>query len=373
MKKTRIMHLTFNMGIGGTEQVIRQLVTNLPPEQFDNQVVCIDGFVGEVGLLLEQAGIPVSAIKRRPGVDWSLVRRIRKRIVSGQVDVVHCHQYTPWFYGWLATRMTGIPVVFTEHGRFHPDRYRYKAIFLNQIMARSTNAVVAISEATRNALARYEFMPKSRIQVIYNGIRGLCRDEARVKAVRQELGIPDHGFVLGTVARLDPVKNQRMMLKGFSWILEAYPDSWMLLVGDGPDRAMLEDYAVTLGIDARVRFTGFKEEPVDYMAAMNLFLLTSHTEGTSMTLLEAMSLGIPTIATAVGGSTEVIEPGVNGVLIPSDSPEDLVRVVDHLRKDPQCARILQSGAGTTFERRFSVDRMVSGYRNLYQRLPGRPV
>lgn len=91
-----------------------------------------------------------------------------------------------------------------------------------------------------------------------------------------------------------------------------------------------------------------------------------------MTLLEAMSLGLPTIATAVGGNTEVVESGVSGLLIPDDSPEDMIQQVLRLRSNPQLIRTFQSGARTTFEKRFAVDQMVSGYENLYQRVLGLP-
>lgn len=363
----RILHVTFNMGIGGTEQVIRQLVTGLPSDTCVSCVACIDGYVGEIGRQLQSYNIPVFALNRSPGIDRELVRNLRSKVRELGIDVVHCHQYTPWFYGWLATLGTGTPVVFTEHGRFHPDRYRYKALPVNLVMAMTTSAIVAISRATRSALAKYEFLPKSRVQVLYNGIRGLSRNTEGARVVRRELGIPDGDFVMGTVARLDPVKNQRMMLEGFAGILEEYSDSWLLMVGDGPDRAMLEEYAVTLGVDSRVIFTGFRDQPADYLAAMDLFLLTSHTEGTSMTLLEAMSLGIPAIATAVGGNVEIVDQEKSGLLIPTEQPAALTDAIRRLRRAPDLVDSLRAGSLGRFEARFSISHMVAGYRELYRK------
>jgi glycosyltransferase involved in cell wall biosynthesis len=328
-------------------------------------VVCIDGSVGEIGCQLRQEGVDVFAMPRQSGIDRALIWSLREKIRSLAVDVVHCHQYTPWFYGWLASLGTGARVVFTEHGRFHPDRYRYKAIWLNPLMALKTDAIVAISEATRAALSRYEFVPKSRIQVLYNGIQGLRRDPSKALGIRDELGIPQGAFVMGTVARLDPVKNQRMMLDGFSAALETCPDSWLLMVGDGPDRAMLEHRASELGIKERVCFTGFREQPADYLAAMDVFLLTSHTEGTSMTLLEAMSLGVPAVATAVGGNVEIVDAGRSGILIPTEDSDALSTAVTRLQADRSQLEALSRGSRARFSERFSIAHMVSGYQDLY--------
>lgn len=166
----KVLHVTFNMGIGGTEQVIRQLIGGLDKIGVQNEVFCIDGTVGSMGRELEAAGVPFHTFVRQPGIDRALVAAIRETLGREKFDIVHCHQYTPYFYGWLAAFGTGTRVVFTEHGRFHPDRPRYKAILVNPVLARLTPRIVAISQATATALVRNEFIPRSRIQVIYNGI-----------------------------------------------------------------------------------------------------------------------------------------------------------------------------------------------------------
>src|SRR5690554_6654685 len=211
----KVLHVTFNMGIGGTEQVIRQLVLGSRGQEVEHEIVCIDGQVGAIGEQMREEGIPVHRVSRTPGFDRKLIRDLRDLIRARDVSIVHCHQYTPFLYGRLAAVGTGAKVVFTEHGRFHPDRYRYKAALINPFIAMMTPAIVAISSATRDALSRYEFIPKRKIQVIYNGIAPLQADPEEVKRLRKELGIPDDAFVVGTVSRLDPVKNQAMMLRAF--------------------------------------------------------------------------------------------------------------------------------------------------------------
>ena len=212
-RRIRILHITFDMGFGGTEQVIRQLINHLDPDRFECEIACIDGEPGEIGQqLARDKGIVIHARQRTPGFDTALVRWLHGIIKTGRFDVVHGHQYSPFLYGWLAHWLTGARVVFTEHGRFHPDRHRKKARFINPFIARTSQALVAISGATRDALGEYEYMPVSNIQVIYNGIEPLSLDSGRTTQIKAELNISPDEIVIGTVARLDPVKNQALLL-----------------------------------------------------------------------------------------------------------------------------------------------------------------
>lgn len=364
-QKKHILHLTFNMGIGGTEQVIRQLVLNLPQDHFENHVLCIDGKIGEIGVQLQKNGVEVCSLQRKPGFDWSLVRDIRLKIKQQKITVLHCHQYTPWVYGVLASLGTGARVVFTEHGRFYPDRYRYKAILANPVLAMMTDSIVAISSATRDALSRYEFIPRTKIRVVYNGIRKLTRDTEVSENIRRTLNIPRDAYVMGTVARLDPVKNQTMMLEAFSHVLARHPGCWLLIVGDGPDRGLLERKATELNIKERVKFTGFIDAPADYLATMDLFLLSSNTEGTSMTLLEAMSLGIPSVVTNVGGNPEVVSDCQTGLVCNKDSAPDFAKAINAIYESGKLSQSLSRESYLVFEKKFSVNKMIDTYSSIY--------
>ena len=361
----RVLHLTFNMGIGGTEQVIRQLVKGMRSEGIESEILCIDGHIGPIGEALQQSGIPVYAIARKQGFDWSLIAAIRKRVRVGRFDFLHCHQYTPWIYGWLAALKTPAKVVFTEHGRFYPDRYRYKAMLINPLMALFTPAVVAISAATKDALVRYEFIPGKKVQVIYNGISPLSRNDVEVQRVRNRLEIPQDAFVVGTVSRLDPVKNQRMMLRAFKKFSEENPGAFLLMVGDGPEKEELVELATEYGINQQTIFTGFINNPGHYLAAMDLFLLSSHTEGTSMTLLEAMSLEIPAVATRVGGNPEIIKDGITGMLIEPDMASPFALAIKELHQDPVLRQSMGKAARQRFDARFSASAMIYQYRRVY--------
>ncbi|WP_404362260.1 glycosyltransferase family 4 protein [Marinobacter sp.] len=365
--RTRILHVTFNMGFGGTEQVIRQLVSHLDPARFECEIACIDGETGAIGQAMqEKQNIVIHARKRAEGLDWATIGWLRKLIKAGKFDVVHCHQYSPYSYGWFAHWGTGARLVFTEHGRFHPDQHRKKARFINPIIALTTSHLVAISSATRDALVEYEYMPRNRIEVIYNGIAGLEADSERQVALRSKLGIRPDEQVLGTVARLDKVKNQKLMIHAIRTLMDSGQKVRLLLVGDGPERDALQALATGLELEAAVIFTGFQSQPADYLSLMDVFLLPSFTEGTSMTLLEAMSLGIPTVATRVGGTPEIVTDGETGILTESDNLDEFTGALKLLLEQPATREQMANKAKDRFSERFSVAQMVEQYQKLYE-------
>ena len=363
---TRVLHVTHNMDFGGTEQVIRQIVLASNRSLYESSIVCVDGVVGEIGRAMRDEGITVTPISRGAGFDRQAIAKLRAHIKEHSIDVVHCHQYTPFCYGAIAALRLAVQVIFTEHGRFHPDRFTWKRRVVNQLFYRLADEITCISNATRMALDEFEWIPKKRIQVIYNGVAAVERP-SDAQAIRRKLGIAQTALVLGTISRFDPIKNQIMMLDALSEIRKTHDDCVLIMAGDGPERAALESRVQELGISDHVHFTGFITDIAAHLNAIDFFLLTSFSEGTSMTLLEAMSVGKVVIATSVGGNVEVVENGVSGVLISSDDTAALVANVLRLSNDATEVQRLSEGAVAAYSQRFSVEQMVAGYENLYQR------
>lgn len=367
MSRVNILHVTFNMAIGGTEQVIRQLVENLDRRQFFSTIVCIDGSVGEIGVQLQSSGVNIIPLQRKPGFDRALIRNVRRIIEELDIDIVHGHQYTPYIYGWFGARGTRARVFFTEHGRFYPDRYRFKRLLVNPLLSRLTAEVTAISEATRRALARYEFFPLNKIQVIYNGILPVAVDSDKLATLRHDLGFQPADIIVGTVSRLDSIKNQKMMIAAFHRVLQRQPAARLLIVGDGPMRETLEAQVDSLDIGEYVVFAGFKTEPLPYMSLMQVFLLSSFSEGTSMTLLEAMSLSIPCVVTDVGGNPEIVSDGSTGLVVPNDDTERFAGAMLTLLENTALLHAYGSGGHARFHSRFTVKYMVASFSELYQK------
>lgn len=361
--KIKILHLTYHMGIGGTEQVIYQLVEHADENLFDNSIVCIEGEVGPIGQKLQQASTVFHVFNRAPGFDTGLIKSVRGLIKSNQTDVIHCHQYSPYVYGVLAALFTDTKVIFTEHGRFHPDRYSWKRRIINPMLNSATFAVTAISEATRDALAHYEWFPKKSIKVIYNGIQASHSIDNFQH--RDELDLTREHLVFGTITRFDTIKNLPMMVRAFAIVYKRTPNARLLLVGDGEERANIEKLAVQLGVAHAVIFTGFQTDTKKYMSMIDIYILSSFSEGTSMTLLEAMSLSKCCVVTAVGGNVEIIKDQQSGLVVESDNTEQLAESLTKLTEDHQLRQRLGAAAKQRFDEKFDLNQMIEAFKQLY--------
>ncbi|MDB4223190.1 glycosyltransferase [Granulosicoccus sp.] len=365
----RILHVTHEMAFGGTQQVISQLVTNLDCERFICEIACIDGEVGALGERLQSNGTNFHVFHRGSGFDFALVMAVRKLLIDGKYDIVHCHQYTPYVYGIFASAFTGVKVVFTEHGRFYPDRYSWKRRLVNPVLGKLTDSIVAISVATRSALAYYEWFSEKQIKVIYNGLIPFSASDD-LGYWREQFGVPEGVLVFGTIARFDPIKNIPMMINGFKQVYDRNPKTRLLLVGDGTERPMLQNLACKAGIEDVVIFTGFQRDTAKLMSLIDVYLLSSFSEGTSMTLLEAMSSGTCSIVTGVGGNVELIEHEISGVIVDSEDTSALASSMEDLAANSDKRRTLGNEASKVFNTHFSIGSMIDAYSRTYEKVLG---
>ena len=212
----------------------------------------------------------------------------------------------------------------------------------------------------------YEYIPASKIEVIYNGIAELEGNNTANQQLRKKLSLSEDTLILGTIARLDPIKNHRLLISSFAKVHNKYPKSILLIVGDGEMRSNLEKLVKQLDISDKVIFTGFQVNPAEYLQLMDIFLLPSLSEGTAMTLLEAMSLSKACIVTDVGGNPEIIEDKVSGLVTPSDDENMLVAACELLLKDSKLRKKLGDAGRTQFEEKFAVQCMLKNYQEIYQ-------
>lgn len=364
MKK--VAHITFDMKIGGAEQVILNLVDHTDKTKYDVSLVCLQQPLGPFGVRLSRNGCRVTCFDRKPGLDVNLIRQLRDHVIRNRIDILHCHQYSPFAYGLLSSIGTGAKVIFTEHGRFYPDRRKLKRVIVNPVLSLLTDHITAISEATRDALVQIENIPGNRIDVIYNGL-----DDAPYLAdvdrngLKESLGIGPEAHVLGTVARLDTIKNHRMMIRALSRVRQTCPDTFLIIVGDGPERHNTESWAREYNVADRVILTGFRQDVYRFLRIMDIFLLTSFSEGTAMTLLEAMASGVPCIATDVGGNPEIVSDGTTGFIVPSDDDQALGQKILTLFTATKLMKAMGNAGRRRFEERFTVGKMLQAYQALY--------
>jgi glycosyltransferase involved in cell wall biosynthesis len=363
--KINILHITFDMRIGGTEMVIKNIINGFETSIFDMSVLCIEAPLGPFAQELQNDGIKFFELNRQPGFDVKLIKEIRKTIKGNNIDIIHCHQYTPWVYAVIAAALTRTKVIFTEHGRFYPDSTSWKRKLINPVLNLFTDQVTAISKATKVALIGFENIPERSIEVIYNGIAPLTIKQGDMNELRAELDIPEDHLILGTIARFDPIKNHIMMLKAFADVLRQNPKSTLIIVGDGEERTNIEACINQLNISKSVILPGYQTKPHNYLALMDIYLLSSLSEGTSMTLLEAMSLSKPCVVTNAGGNPEIVIDNENGFVTPNDDAKrfsnGIFKVINIMENNNR----LGKASKDRFDAFFSESSMNKQYQTLY--------
>ncbi len=370
MRGTHILHLIHSLDVGGAEKLVVEFARHTNHELFKVSLCCLD-YVGSLGEKLGEEGFKVVLLGRRPGgVDKRLIMALRKLIMENEIDIIHAHQYSSFFYAALAKNFSKRPsVIFTEHGRFYPDSRRLKRVLFDPFLSKFASEMISISEATKEAMVRYDNFPRERIKVIYNGVRFISGNAGR-SMKRQELNMTPDDFILVTAARLDPIKNHKMLIRVMKRLSSVKPDCKLIIAGDGPEYESLSGDIKRNGLNGAVRLLGQRDDIVELFPASDLFLLSSLSEGTSVTLLEAMNAGLPAVVTNVGGNPEILKDGVTGFLVNSDDDEAMAGKILELYQDRDMARRLGAAAKERARTLFSFENMMDQYEKLYRKYAG---
>lgn len=356
------MQLVLSLSPGGTERLVIEICRQLA-DRVESVVCCLDER-GEWAAELESLGIPVLALERTPGFQPSLALQIARLIREHDIDVVHCHHYSPYVYGVLAAVLAHVKVVFTEHGRLTDGEPSRKRQLINPILSVLPGRIYAVSGDLKQHMVAEGF-PAGCIQVVYNGIDPGRRPTALDRAAaRDALGLPHDAFVIGTAGRLDPVKRLDVLLQVHTRVVLKHPGTRTVIIGDGPERARLESLAEGLGIAGSVTFAGYRADVRALMSAFDVYLNSSAYEGVSLTILEAMAAGLPVVATPVGGNPEVVVEKETGYLV-AGGPHAIADAVCHLAIDGHQRHVMGDAARWRVMRHFSIARMVNEYAAAY--------
>lgn len=359
----RIGHVVLGLPVGGTERLVEHMVRN-PPPGAQAGCICLDD-AGSIGEGLRQAGYPVHVLGRKPGLDLTLPRRLAHVAAEQKYAILHCHQYTPWFYGALARlSRPSLKVLLTEHGRFHPDLPSPRRRVFNRFVAPHSHGLVAVSPATRDALVDIEGFPPERVRVVLNGVT--ARDPGLDRAAaRRQLGLEPDGIYYILCARFDPIKWIPGLVEAFAKVAAAHPRAGLLLIGDGPEKAAIEAAIARFNLGGRVLLPGFRDDVPVWLRAADVFVLSSHSEGTSVSLIEAMSMGLPAVVTAVGGNPFVVEKDRTALTVPAADAAALGEAMGRLAADSVLRARLGEAAAARFERVFRVESMLGAYASIY--------
>ena len=365
----RVGFVLHAMQVAGAEVLVKETIRRLAG-QIEPTVFCLDA-VGPLGEQLRAEGVEVVCLDRRPGRDWRVSWRLAREVLRREIELLHAHQYTPFFYSALARPLAGMPrLLLTEHGRHYPDVVSPMRRAVNRlVLDRLADAVNACCAFSARALCEKDGFAGGRIEVIENGIEVDRYQPAMDRAgLRRRLGLEPTRFYVINVARHHPVKDQATLLRGFAAIAVQRADMDLLLVGDGPLRNDFQRLAVDLRIVDRVKFLGVRRDVPDLLRASDIFALTSVSEAASLTLLEAMAAGLPVIVTDVGGNPEIVRHGCDGLLVARGDASGVAEALEQLLDHPERAAALGRSGRLRVQERYRLERTVDAYRKLYYRL-----
>ncbi len=363
MKILKVIHTS---GHGGAENAFRWLSYGLQQEGVD-VVAAISGpsAIQEkswISSALEDVGIPYVTFDKN-GSPLRLLRKLSGLIGRVRPDVVHSHLLDSNFYSSLACKPRSIPHVCTEHGDLLfvqgiPAKIKYASI------AACTTMVVCVSRAVREEASR--IIPDHKLETVPNGIRFI---KSAPSTFRTEFNISPTEVLIGNVGNLYPVKGQKYLVGAFAGLLRSHPEFRLVLVGRGAEENTIREQVKKLDIpDGKVIFTGFRNDVENILNGLNLYVQPSLSEGHPLAVLEAMSLGLPVIASAVGGIPELFEQELYGTLVAPGCSESLQTALLEYVRHPLGFHEKAALARDHVEHTFSIRQMTGKYIGLYEQV-----
>ena len=369
----RILYLVETAELGGAEENLLQVASRVRRDRYQPCARVVAE--GALARALSEAGVEVALLARRrwsPRLNPALLAELARTIRRERIALVHAYLFAMGLHGSLAGRLAGVPVLVSvrnEHYDFATRRRRLAYRLMGRLGCRFS----AVSASVAERLERACGVPAAQITHLPNGV-DLARYSPRLGAARARaaLGLAPEMFTIGTVARLEKVK-------GIAYLLAAVPDLeraagpvQVAIAGNGGLRKALERQAAGLGGKSRVVFLGHRRDSEVVLEALDAFALPSLSEGMSNALLQAMAMGVPCVATAVGGNPEVLGGGAAGLLVPPADAGALARALASLIASPGRRAALGAAARAEVERSYSVERMVARNEALYAELLGLP-
>ena len=362
----RVMHVLYTLQPGGMEYGVVKLVNGLDPALVQSSI-CSTTPAGEMKRLVD-TNVPVFELRRKPGNDPRLIRDLYRLFRRVRPHVVHTHAWGTLIEGIVAARLARVPaIVHGEHGTLQLRGYQKR---LQRLAWGRADRVLSVSSLLAARMARETGFPVERIHTIRNGV-DLSRFGTHSRAdARAALGIAPEALVIGTAGRLVPVKDHATLLEAVAQ-LPPHLGATLLMAGDGPLRPQLEAAVTRLGIHDRVRMLGHCPDIEKVLAALDVFVLSSVSEGLSNTILEAMAGGLPVVATRVGGTEELVVEGETGLLVASQSPAAMAGALAALLQDRDRRRAMGRAGRLRAQSEFDLRSVIRRYAQMYLDTVGR--
>lgn len=361
LEPVRVLHLVPVLAVGGMEVGVSKLVNGANPARV-RAGICSFSPVGDFKGRLDPS-VPLFELSRRAGNDPRLLARLYALFRRERPDIVHTHAWGALCEGYVAARLAGVPrIVHGEHGTMET---RARNIRVQRFVWNRVNRMLSVSERLADRMAREVGFPREHIHTIRNGVDLDDWAKGNRAAARALLKAESSDVLVMAVGRLVPVKNHAMLLAAVRHAQALGARCRLLIAGDGPLRPELDAQARALGIASIVEFLGTRADLPDLLAACDIFVLSSNSEGMSNTIIEAMAAAKPVIATNVGGNPELVVHGHTGLLVEPRSAAAMADGIRTLVADPVRREAMGAEGRRRAEREFSVRRMLDEYQQMY--------
>ncbi len=365
-----VLHIIKSLGRGGAETLLPETLAKHDQEKFQFHYIYFLPWKDQMVAQIEKGGGKVTCMAAKNNFEiFQKVFKIVAYVRQHNIRLIHCH--LPWagIVGRIVGRITGVPVVYTEHNKW--ERYHKFTYHLNKLSFSSQQRVIAVSGDVANSIKTHYRKANPQVQVVLNGINTekFCKAIPTDRDIRREFDIPATAMVIGVTCVFRVQKRLPVWLEIAKKLHDQFPGTHFLIVGDGPLKAEIHEKAKALGLEERyLHFAGLQTEIRPYLKAMDIFMMSSEFEGLPIALLEAMSMECMPASTAAGGIPELITDNQNGLLVPVAEPLQLVdRLADYLQH-PEKAAAMGRAARQTVEAHFSMQQMVSEIETIYDDL-----
>lgn len=368
-----IAHVVYRFDIGGLENGVVNLMNRLPEASWRHAVLALTEVAPALTQRVQRQDVQYLSLHKSSGHLWRLYPRLLQMLRELQPAVVHTHNLAA-LEAMVPAWAAGVPArIHGEHGRSavdpHGARRRYQ--WVRRAYSPFVSRYVAVSQDLERYLRDRVGIAADRIVQLYNGVdshRFHPVVDARAAIADCPFRRPEH-WLVGTVGRMDPVKDQSTLARAFVLALEMHPAARnrmrLVMVGEGALRAEAERILQDGGARELAWFAGKRDDIPEIMPGLDCFVLPSQGEGISNTILEAMACAIPVVATRVGGNVELVEDGITGRLVPAADPSALARALVRYFEDSALAHQHGRAGRDRVEKSFSLDRMVDSYHELY--------
>jgi glycosyltransferase involved in cell wall biosynthesis len=366
-EKIKVLHLIKSLGRGGAEMLLPETLKLHSKDQFEFHYMYFLPWKNQmVDALIKNSGRVICLDAKNNLAMLLQVRKVANYVKQQNIAIIHCH--LPWagFVGRLVHKFTGIPVIYTEHNK--QERYHWLTFILNKVSFNTQNLAIAVSADVANSIVT-NINPKIKVQTILNGVNTTLfqRKDFSGNSLRELAGFPANATVVGTVAVFRFQKRLDLWLEEFAAVCSQFPNVYGVIVGDGPLKAEIISKRKALGLEGKVYMAGLQTEVRPWMAAMDIFMMSSLYEGLPIALLEAMSMECAIVSTDAGGIKEVIRHGEDGLLVPTDSPSDLRHKLTEMLTDLDSRKKLAHSARQRVLESFSLSVMVADLEKIYHK------